>query len=103
MTGHQAAGVSSAAPGTSSSSGAPALAAGAKAGSAEAAAAAAAIRPPGAADELGVVNEVDWSGQSSSSSGAAGLKGSAESDWGLWYIHGRAYDLTGFMDQHPGA
>jgi hypothetical protein len=62
--------------------------------------AAAAVRPPGAADDLGVANEVDWSGQSS---GAVSPKGSAEADWGLWYIHGRAYDLTGFMDQHPGA
>lgn len=23
-------------------------------------------------------------------------------DWSLWYIHGRAYDLTTFMDRHPG-
>lgn len=22
--------------------------------------------------------------------------------YSLWWIHGRAYDLTGFMDQHPG-
>ena len=24
-------------------------------------------------------------------------------DLGLWYIHGRVYDLCPFMDQHPGA
>lgn len=23
-------------------------------------------------------------------------------DYSLWWIHGRAYNLTAFMDQHPG-
>lgn len=51
--------------------------------------------PPAAADDGEATNDDDRDEQDADAS--------AESDWGLWYIHGRAYDLTGFMDQHPGA
>jgi hypothetical protein len=51
--------------------------------------------PPAAADDGAATNEDDRDEQDTNASAGA--------DWGLWYIHGRAYDLTGFMDQHPGA
>jgi hypothetical protein len=51
--------------------------------------------PPAGADDGMVTDEDDREEH-------GGGHDSKPDCWGLWYIHGRAYDLSGFMDQHPG-
>lgn len=63
--------------------------------------AAAATRAPAGADDLGPVHGVIEQAGAAVGRDAPHCS-SGEPDWGLWYIHGCAYDLTGFMDQHPG-